>query len=173
MKIPAIRSNENIATAMVEGSPWKGILEMSWPMLLIMLFNFIVGFTDIYVAGLIGSKIQAAVGFIEQLYFLLIIFANAIGTGSVAIVSRAVGSRNMEDAREASRQSLGFGLVIAIFFTLAGLLATRPIVTVAGFPDEIFQIAVTFLRIFSVSLGFNYFLIISTAVLRADRKSVV
>jgi len=25
---------------------------MSWPMLLIMFFNFIVGFTDIYVAGL-------------------------------------------------------------------------------------------------------------------------
>ena len=167
MKPPAIKSNEDIAKTMVEGSPWKGILEMSWPMLLIMLFNFIVGFTDIYVAGLIGSKVQAAVGFIEQLYFLLIIFANAIGTGSVAIVSRAIGSRNMDEAREASRQSLGFGLVIAIFFTLAGLLATRPIVTVAGFPDEIYQIAVTFLRIFSVSLGFNYFLIISTAVLRA------
>lgn len=161
------KSDVNVATAMVEGSLWKGIFRMSWPMLLIMLFNFMVGFTDIYVAGLLGSQVQAAVGFIEQLYFLLILLANAIGIGSVAIISRAVGSGNMEEVRQGARQSLGFGLVIAIFLTLAGLLATRLIVTVAGFPDEIFQIAVTFLRIFSISLGFNYFLIISTAVLRA------
>ena len=83
-------------------------------MLLIMLFNFIVGFTDIYVAGLLGSEVQAAVGFIEQLYFLLVILANAISTGSVAIVSRAAGAGDMAKARDASRQSLGFGMLIAI-----------------------------------------------------------
>lgn len=136
-------------------------------MLLIMLFNFVVGFTDIYVAGLLGFQVQAAVGFIEQLYFLLIILANAISTGSVAIVSRAAGAGDMDGAREASRQSLGFGTLIAVVLMGAGLVFPEIIVSAAGFPEEIFRMAVVFLRIFSISLGFNYFLIISNAVLRA------
>jgi putative MATE family efflux protein len=49
----------------------------------------------------------------------------------------------------------------------AGLLIPEIIVSVAGFPPEIDHMAVVFLRIFSISLGFNYFLIISNAVLRA------
>lgn len=163
----AQKARVNATSELVRGSIWKGIFRMSWPMLLIMLFNFSVGFTDIYVAGLLGSPVQAAVGFIEQLYFLLIILANAISTGSVAIVSRAAGSGDMKEARQASLQSLGFGLMIAIFLTSAGLLAPGFIVSAAGFPQEIFQIAVVFLRIFSISLGFNYFLIISSAILRA------
>lgn len=158
---------EGLGRELVEGSIWKSIFFMSWPMLLIMLCNFMVGFTDIYVAGLLGYRIQAAVGFIEQLYFLLILLANAISIGSVAIVSRAAGSGDMTEASYASSQSLGFGLIIAALLTAAGLLVPSLIVSAAGFPSEIFQIAVVFLRIFSISLGFNYFLIISNAILRA------
>jgi MATE family multidrug resistance protein len=167
MKPVTRKSSIGPTPTLSEGSLWKGIFTMSWPMLLIMFFNFMVGFTDIYVAGLLGSQIQAAVGFIEQLYFLLILLANAISTGSVAIVSRTAGSHDMARVRESSRQSLGFGLIIALFFTCAGLFLPGLVVSAAGFPKEIFYIAVVFLRIFSVSLGFNYFLIISNAILRA------
>jgi putative MATE family efflux protein len=155
------------AQEFIEGSIWKGIFRMSWPMLLIMLLNFLVGFTDIYVAGLLGPDVQAAVGFIEQLYFLLIILGNAISIGSVAIVSRAVGAGDQEEAKQASRQCLGFGLIIALVLMIAGLGIPRIIVAAAGFPREISEMAVVFLRIFSLSLGFNYFLTISSAILRA------
>ena len=49
------------------GSLWANIWQLSWPMLLIMIFNFLVAFTDIYVAGLINPKVQAAVGFVVTL----------------------------------------------------------------------------------------------------------
>jgi hypothetical protein len=51
------------------GSTWKNIWHMSWSMLLVMFFNFLVGITDIYVAGFIGPEIQAIVGFVGELYF--------------------------------------------------------------------------------------------------------
>ena len=50
-----------------------------------------MGLADLYVAGFIGPGIQAAVGFVTQLFFLVIVLANAIGIGSAAMVSRAVG----------------------------------------------------------------------------------
>jgi len=78
---------------------------MSWPMLVVMSFNFLVGLTDIYVTGFLGPEIQAIVGFVGQLYFFIIIVANAISIGTVAMVSRAVGAGNFSDALCIARQS--------------------------------------------------------------------
>jgi MATE family multidrug resistance protein len=146
---------------------WTSIWQLSWPILLIMIFNFFVGFTDIYVAGLIGPTIQAAVGFVSQLYFLLIIIANAISIGTVALVSRSAGSGDLLGAFENAKQSLILGLVVAALLTIGGILFYREIVAFAGFPEEIRGISETFLRVFALSLGPNYLLIISNAVFRS------
>jgi len=153
---------------LIAGSLWANIWKLSWPMLLIMVFTFFVGFTDIYVAGLIGPKVQAAVGFIGQLYFLLIIIANAISIGTVALVSRAIGAGNIPRAIGHAKQAMIFGALIAIGLTGAGLVFYREIIAIAGFPGEIRKIAETFLRIFAFSLGPNYLLIISDAIFRAS-----
>lgn len=137
-------------------------------MLLIMIFDFFVGFADVYVAGLISPDVQAAVGFANVLFFLVIIIANAISVGTVVLVSRAVGGGDFERGLAVARQSLIFGCLVAAVLTLAGLLFPREIVAAAGFPVEIREIAENFLMIFSVALGANYLLIISNALFRAS-----
>lgn len=150
------------------GNLWVNIWQISWPMLLIMLFNFFVGFTDVYVAGFIGPEVQAAVGFVSQLYFSIVIIANAISIGTLALVSRAVGGRDYRKALAFSRQSLLFSLVVAFMLTTFCMVFNREIIAVAGFPAEIRSIAETFLNIFALSLGPNYLVIISNALFRAS-----
>lgn len=137
-------------------------------MLLIMIFNFFVGFSDVYVAGFISPEVQAAVGFVSLLYFFVIIIANAISTGTVALVSRAIGGNDFGKALDVARQSLLFGCLIAAALTLGGLTLYREIIAAAGFPPEIREIAETFLRIFAIALGANYLLLISNALFRAS-----
>ena len=137
-------------------------------MLLIMILNFLVGFVDVYVAGFISPEVQAAVGFVGLLYFFVIIVANAISVGTLALASRAIGAGNFPRASEIGRQSLLFSAIVAILLTLAGSLFYREIVTVAGFPAGIRGIAETFLKIFSLALGSNYILIVSNALFRAS-----
>ena len=156
------------ASGLTIGSLWAGIWEISWPMLLVMAFFFLVGFTDIYVAGLISSEVQAAVGFVDQLYFLIIIIANAISIGTLAMVARSVGSGDRDRAVLIARQSLLFSVLIASVISLAGLFFYRDIVILAGFPRDIRDIAGKFLRVFALALGPNYILIISNAVFRAS-----
>jgi len=146
------------------GNLWVHIWRLSWPMLLIMLLNFMVGFTDIYVAGLISPQVQAAIGFVNQLYFLLIIVANAISIGTVALVSRNIGAGDLVRAQANARQSLILGLIVAVALTIAGLAFSHEIIAAAGFPPEIKAIGETFLRIFAFALGPNYLIIISNAV---------
>ncbi len=137
-------------------------------MLIIMIFYFFVGFTDVYVAGLISADVQAAVGFIGQLYFLTIIIANATGIGTVALVSRAVGAGDFPRALESAKQALFLGAMIALGLTVTVLTFYREIIATVGFPTEIREIAETFLKIYAFSLGPNYLLIISNAVFRAS-----
>jgi MATE family multidrug resistance protein len=153
---------------LTSGSLWSGIWIMSWPMLVIMLLNFFVGFTDIYVAGFIGPDVQAAVGFVSQFYFLTIIVANAISMGTLALVARAAGSGNKARALELSRQSMLFSVLIAALLTIPGTIFYRQFIALAGFPPAIRVIAENFLRIFALSIGPNYLLIISNAIFRAS-----
>ena len=160
-------SKEQTATNLTSGKLWVTIWHLSWPMFLIMIFNFLVGFTDVYVAGLINPEVQAAIGFITQLYFLLIIVANAISIGTVALISRAIGSENIPRALDNAKQSLIFGVLIAIGLTITVLTFYREIISTAGFPIKIREIAETFLRVFAFALGPNYIVIISNAIFRA------
>lgn len=136
-------------------------------MLGIMLFNFLVGLADVYVAGLIGPETQAAVGFVSQIYFFIIIVANAIGIGTLALVARETGSGNIQKAGQIARQSIFFSIAVGAALTVLTLSLHREIIALAGFPESIHEIAERFLQIFALSLGPNYVLIISNAVFRA------
>jgi MATE family multidrug resistance protein len=150
------------------GNLWVNIWRISWPMFLIMIFNFLVGFTDIYVAGFISPEVQAAVGFVGQLYFLTIIIANAISIGSLAMVSRTVGSNNFDRALNISKQSLIFSFLIAAGLTITGFIFSKQIISFAGFPLKIREISEKFFIVFAIALGSNYILIISNAIFRAS-----
>jgi MATE family multidrug resistance protein len=149
------------------GNLWVNIWQLSWPMFLIMVFNFFVGFTDVYVAGFINPGVQAAVGFVGQLYFLIIIIANAISIGTLVLVSRATGSGDFSKVLEGAKQSLIFSVLVAIGLSAVGLIFYREIISIAGFPVKIREISENFLRIFALALGPNYILIISNAIFRA------
>ena len=160
-------SDRNITTAFTSGSLWENIWRMSWPMLLVMLLNFFVGLTDIYVAGYLGPEVQAVVGFVGQLYFFIIIVAHAIGIGTVAIVSRAVGSGDEPGALYAVRQSILFGLVCSVVLMLAGLVFRDWLLAPARFTGQSAVVAREFLTIFACALMPNYLVIIANAIFRA------
>jgi multidrug resistance protein, MATE family len=153
---------------LTSGSLWANIRQMSWPMLIIMFLNFLVGIVDVYIAGLISPQVQAAVGFVSQIFFLTIIIANAISIGGLALVARAEGAGDSAQAVVVARQAMMFGSIVALAITVIGLVFYRQVVTLTGFPDEIAEIAGNFLQVYALALGFNYLLIISNAMFRAS-----
>lgn len=157
-----------VVNPITSGNSWRAIWSLTWPMLIIMVLNFLVGFTDLYVAGLIGKDVQAAIGYVSQLYFLFIILGNAISTGTVALVSRSFGALAFDKVSGYVKQSLFLGLVVSLALMAYGLIFYEPTVRLAGFPPRIRGIAETYLVIFSIALASNYLLIISSAIFRAS-----
>lgn len=158
---------QGAAVDLTTGSTWRNIWHMSWSMLLVMFLNFLVGLTDIYVAGFLGPEIQAIVGFVGELYFFIIIVANAISIGTVAILSRAVGSGDFKVALSTARQSMIFGAACALALMAAGIMFHDSLITLAGFSGDIKGIAGEFFVIFAVALVPNYIVIISNSIFRS------
>ncbi len=140
---------------------------VSWPLTLIMFFDFLIGLTDVYIAGRISKDIQAAYGFVIQLYFILIVIANALTVGTVSVVSRLYTSGNRNALSEAIFSSLlttgGAGVVLAV----AGVFLSPGLIHFVNIPEELKGLTISFIEIYSVGLLFHYLLINSNGVLRS------
>ena len=143
---------------------------LGWPMILMMFFQFVIGLTDVYVAGYLGTDIMAAVGYVAQLYFTLIILANGITVGTVSMVAQAYGAKSVEGIRNISSNSLLLGLAISGVLTVLAQVYTEGLVRLAGMPEGIQQTAVIFIRIFSLVLAPTYVMFVSSGVLRASGR---
>jgi putative MATE family efflux protein len=140
---------------------------ISWPMTLIMFFEFLIGLTDVYIAGKVGKEVQAAYGFVIQLYFIFIVIGNALTVGTVSVVSRLFTSGKEEELHRTIFSSLATAAVIGIVFVLGGLFLAPPILSLLSLPGELKPLVLRFIRIYATGLFFHYLLINSNGILRS------
>jgi MATE family multidrug resistance protein len=143
---------------------------LGWPIILIMFFQFAIGITDVYVAGYLGTDVVAAVGYVGQLYWTLMIIANGISVGTVSMVSQAYGARAPAGAGSVTAHSLSLGFAVGGLVTVLAGLYPASFVRLSGMPEQIEGIATAFIRIFSLVVVPTYFSIITAGVLRASDR---
>lgn len=160
-KIKDVIWNDNIRSIIRDS--WA----VSWPMSLIMLFEFLIGITDIYIAGRFGKEVQAAYGIAFQLYFVFIIIGIALSIGSVSVVSRLFTSEKKDEFVTAVDSSMFLAAVAGIIFTAAGVLFSSQIINMLNMPAGIKIYAVPLLALYSLGFIFDYLLMVANGILRA------
>ena len=141
--------------------------EVAWPMTLIMFYEFLVGLTDVYVAGRVSKDIQATYGFVVQQYFILIVIANALTVGTVSIVSRLFASGDKDTLGGAIFSSLISSAAAGILLAALGYALAPHVIEVLNVPTELKELSIPFIRIYAAGLVFHYLLINSNGVLRS------
>jgi len=140
---------------------------VSWPLTLIMVFEFLIGLTDVYIAGKVSKEIQATYGFVIQLYFIFIVVANALTVGTVSVVSRLYTSGDKTELTKAIFSSLfaaaGAGIVLAV----AGIFFSPEMIRLLNIPEELKNFAISFIEIYALGLIFHYLLINGNGILRS------
>jgi len=140
--------------------------DISWPMVLIMLFEFFMGLADVYVAGRVSSQAQAAYGLAFQIYIVFLIPTMAFTNGTVSLVSRLFGAgspRLKSTASTSLMAMLVFGSAACIFAVFIGPL----IVSLMHVPWEIKPLAARLIQIYAFALAFEYPLINANGILRS------
>jgi MATE family multidrug resistance protein len=147
--------------------------ELSWPMTLIMFFDFLIGLTDVYVAGTISKEVQAAYGFVTQIYFILIVVANALTVGTVSVVSRLFtdrGSSANESLSVAIFSSIVAATLAGLVVLLAGIVSLPHVVGLLNIPSNVKAYVLPLSKIYLVGIVFHYGLINGNGVLRSCQR---
>jgi MATE family multidrug resistance protein len=142
----------------------------SWPMILIMFFEFLIGLTDIYIAGRVGKEIQATYGFVIQLYFVFIILANAITAGTVSVISRLFTAGDKNVLNNAVYSTVVTTIISGVIFGAAGIFFTPFLITLVNIPAELKNFAIPLGKIYAAGLLFHYIVINTNGILRACKR---
>jgi putative MATE family efflux protein len=153
-------------------APYRTIWTLAWPQLLMMLFHFLIGMADVWVAGYIDREVQASLGIISQSLFFLLVVAMAVANGAVAAISQSLGAGLFMRVK----RYVGLCLILAVLlggaFTVVGLPLKQLLLAALQVPEKMRPVTEYFLEVYLVLLLPYYILLITNAIFRA-RKQVM
>ncbi|SHN60564.1 MATE family efflux transporter [Desulfovibrio litoralis] len=145
----------------------KQIWNLTFPQILMTIFHFGIGFTDVVVAGRISPDVQAVIGIVTQCQFVLIVIATALANASVASISQAIGARLNLRAIRYTGLSLGLGLVFCLLVLPVAIIFQQTFLNLLHVSDQLMPTTKNFWQIYLLALPAHYLLVLSNAVFRA------
>ncbi len=149
----------------------REIWNMTWPQAIMMLCQFLVGFTDVVVAGYIHSDAQAALGLVTQCLFFLQVVGIAITNGGITAMSQALGARLERRAERYVGLVFTLGGLFCLVAVSLGYLLRHALFFLLRVPDVILPLTEELWLFFLMVIPANCLLMVTVAVFRA-RKNV-
>ena len=132
--------------------PRVGVWQLAWPAVITNLLQSMVGLVDTKAVGSLGPASMAASTAGHRLQFVLQALLLATSAGTTALVARAWGGGDREEAARVVGASLVLGTGIALVMAVTGMFAAGPFAVAFGLQDEPARLAATYIRWLS---GFN------------------
>jgi putative MATE family efflux protein len=130
----------------VTGSIMRHVSVMTFTGALGLMALFLVDLADLFFLSLLGqTEITAAIGYAGNIAFANLSLSIGAGIAAAALVSRNLGAREPERAREFASASLAFSLVLSTVLTLILCLSTDWLLRLLGAQGEALWLAKIFL----------------------------
>lgn len=160
------------STVMTEGSIWKKILFFSIPLILGNLFQQLYNTVDsIIVGNYIGSEALAAVGSSGSLINLLIGFCIGASAGAGVVIAQFYGAQDREGVRKAVHTTIAIAIAAGAVLTVVGIVATPILLKAMGTPQEVFDQASIYLKVYFGGILFSVVYNMSVGILNAVGNS--
>ena len=141
-------AQKSSALDMTKGSPVKLMARFAIPMMIGSVFQAMYTMVDSAVLGrYVGSEALAAIGATTSTTGFILLLATSVTTAVSIVMSQYVGSQDKAKVKS--------GLVSAIYLTVGlgivlgalGFLLARPLMLLLGTPDNILDMAVTYVQL--------------------------
>ena len=160
------------STVMTEGSIWKKILFFSIPLILGNLFQQLYNTVDsIIVGNYIGSEALAAVGSSGSLINLLIGFCIGASAGAGVVIAQFYGAQDREGVRKAVHTTIAIAIAAGAVLTVVGIVATPILLKAMRTPQEVFDQASIYLKVYFGGILFSVVYNMSAGILNAVGNS--
>jgi len=142
------------------------ILNLALPSLAELLLATLFGMFDMIMVGWIGPAAIAAIGLTNQPMFLGLAVFQALNVGTTAIVARSIGAGNVDEACDATRQTLVITLILGTMISAVGIVFAEPVMRFMGAEPDALAWGVPYFQIVSGGLVFQTVSMGISAVLR-------
>ncbi|NBG88162.1 MATE family efflux transporter [Isachenkonia alkalipeptolytica] len=134
------------------------IFLLAIPAIIENISQVMIGVVDVYFVGRLGTEAIAGVGVTNLTMNVYIAFFLALGIGTTAVVSRAIGGKNLKKAGHAVKQSVIMTGIIGGIFGILNLIFARRILLLLGAEEGVIAYAIPYflaVAVPSVFLGLS------------------
>jgi putative MATE family efflux protein len=142
------RGEEEALSTLARAQPLRriGVWSLAWPAILGNLLFSTVGFIDLKIVGALGPPAVAAVTTGNRIFFVVQAVFVAVTTGTSALVARAWGSGDREEAERLTRISVWLCVTLSLPFAVGGSLFAHPIASLFRLEPQTVDLAAAFIR---------------------------
>lgn len=153
---------------MCNGSVFDKLISFSLPLMLSGILQLLFNAVDIVVVGRFGgSKSLAAVGATTALINVFVNFFIGISLGANVLAARFFASHREKEMSETVHTAVTLALVSGILMVGAGIALSRQALFLMGTPDDVIDLSVLYIRIYSCGMPFFMLYNYGAAILRA------
>ncbi len=147
-------------------SMWAAIWVLAWPVLIESFLNALVGLVDTTLAASLSEAATDAIGAASYFLWFIGLVGMAIGVGVTAMISRAMGKGRVAAANAALGQSTVLSLGAGVGVGVLIYVLAPSIVSLLSMQGEARDLAISYLRILSLGVPAQTFLLSSIAACR-------
>ncbi|MBQ4848115.1 MATE family efflux transporter [Pseudoalteromonas sp. MMG005] len=152
----------------LEGSIPRTLKRMTIPMIFGMITLMMFNLVDTFFISMLGTEQLAAVSFTFPVTFTVISLAIGLGIGTSAVIAKALGSGNIEEARFDATVALLMSAVFVFLLSLIGFLLIEPIFSRLGANQDVMPYIYDYISIWFLGSVFLITPMIGNSVLRAS-----
>ena len=153
---------------MTEGPIFSKLLQFSIPLIASSVLQLLFNAADVVVVGrFAGDNSLAAVGSTGSLVNLLVNLFMGLSVGTNVVAANYFGAQKKEELKDTIHTAVLVSIYSGLILTVVGVLGAKPILTFMQAPEEVLNLAATYLRIYfggiTATMVFNF----GSAILRA------
>lgn len=160
------------AIHMTTGALTPNLIRFAFPIALTGMLQQLFNSADTAVVGRFAdAHALAAVGINGELIALFICLSAGLAIGSNVLIASCLGKQDTRTVPSAVHTSIALSLVLGVLGMGIGLLIADPLLRLIGTPEEIFDLAQTYLTLYFLGYPFLLLYDFASAILRSKGDS--
>lgn len=150
------------------GAIIKQLILFAIPIIMGELLQNLYNSVDSMVVGnFVGKSALAAVSACSPISRLVVNFFNGLSVGGTVVTGLAFGAGNPQRLSHTKRSVFSFSVLLGVAVSLAGILLTPVLLHISAVPENVFDLAQVYLRIYLAGALFTVTYNIAAGILRA------
>lgn len=153
---------------MTEGNAFTHLLAFALPLLVGNLFQQMYNMVDAWVVGnYVNDAAFSAVGTVTPIINMLIGSFTGLASGAGVVISQYYGAHREDRVSDAVHTAMVFTAILAVIFTVVGILMTPFMLRLMSIPDNVFPESRAYLTIYFAGMVGLMFYNMGAGILRA------